>query len=95
MTRIFLTYVLPLLLPSAIYITWVWYARRQHDHESDDPIPGLRRGPLFWNILAGLALMMAGLVAIALTSGVAPDSGEYQSPKLKDGKIVPPYFKKN
>jgi hypothetical protein len=39
--------------------------------------------------------MSAGLVTIALTSGDPPDSGVYQSPRMEDGKIVPPSYKKN
>ncbi len=95
MTRIFFTYVLPLVLPAAIYIIWVWRARRNHDHDSDDALPELRKGPLFWSLVAGFVLMSVGLVSIALTSGDPPDSGVYQSPRLEDGKIVPPSYKKN
>ncbi len=95
MIRLLLTYVLPLVLPTAIYVTWVWYARRHHDEDSDDDLPGLKKGPLFWSLLAGLALTAAGLVTIALTSGVPPDSGTYVAPRLEDGRIMPPHFKKN
>lgn len=95
MTRIFFTYVLPLLLPTAIYMVWVWRARRNHDADSGDALPGLRKGPLFWSLIAGFVLMAAGLIFIALTSGDPPDSGVYQSPRLEDGKIVPPSYKKN
>lgn len=94
MMRIFFTYVLPLLLPTAIYMFWVWRARKNHDHESGDAIPELRRGPLFWCLITGFLLMMAGLVTIALTSGDPPDSGVYQSPRLEGGKVVPPSYKK-
>ncbi len=93
--RIFFTYALPLILPTAIYMLWVWRARQKHDHDSDDALPELRRGPLFWSLVAGFVLMAAGLVSIALTSGDPPDSGVYQSPRLEDGKVVPPSYKKN
>jgi len=94
MVRIFFTYVFPLLLPTALYMTWVWYARRTHDDDSGVDLPGLRRGPLFWSLVTGFVLMMAGLTVIALTSGDPPDSGTYQSPRLEDGKVVPPSYKK-
>jgi len=95
MTRIFFTFVLPLILPTAIYLIWVWRARRNHDHDGSDALPELRKGPLFWSLLAGFIFMSAGLVTIALTSGDPPDSGVYQSPRMEDGKIVPPSYKKN
>ena len=95
MFRIFFTYVFPLLLPTMVYIAWVWYARRGHDADSGADLPELRRGPLFWSLVTGFVLMMAGLTVIALTSGDPPDSGIYQSPRLEDGKIVPPGYKKD
>ena len=99
--RIFLTYVLPLVLPTLVYIAWVGYARKKHaargggDGDGEDELPGLRRGPLFWSLVTGFVLMLGGLASIALMTGVPPDSGEYQSPRLQDGKVVPPHFKKN
>jgi hypothetical protein len=95
MTRIFLTYILPLVLPSLIYVLWIWNARRTHDPDSEDDLPGLRRGPLFWSLVSGFLLMIAGLITIALLSGDPPDSGTYQSPRLEDGKILPPSYKRN
>ncbi len=95
MVRIFFTYVFPLLAPTLAYMAWVWIARRKHDHDSDDEPPALRRGPLFWSLITGFVLMLAGLTVIALTSGDPPDAGTYQSPRLEDGKIVPPSYKKD
>ena len=95
MTRIFLTYILPLVLPSLIYVLWIWNARRTHDPDSEDALPGLRRGPLFWSLVSGFLLMITGLITIALMSGDPPDSGTYQSPRLEDGKILPPSYKRN
>jgi len=95
MIRIFFTYVLPLALPTLIYVLWVWNARRKHDHDGEDDLPGLRRGPLFWCLSSGIGMMIAGLITIALMSGDPPDSGTYQSPRFEDGKILPPSYKKN
>ncbi len=92
MTRILLTYLLPFVLPTAIYVAWVWYGRMKH--EGDGELPGLRQGPFFWCLLGGFALMAGGLITIAIVSGDPPDSGAYQSPRLEGGKIVPPHFKK-
>ena len=93
--RIFLTYVLPLVLPTLVYVAWVGYARKKHVGAGNGDLPGLRLRPLFWSLVTGFVLLLGGLATIALMSGAPPDSGEYQSPRLQDGKIVPPYFKKN
>jgi len=82
-----------LVLPTLVYVAWVGNARKQHDGDGD--LPELRRGPLFWSLATGFVLMLGGLATLALMTGAPPDSGEYQSPRLQDGKIVPPYFKKD
>ena len=43
MIRMFFTYMLPLALPTLIYVLWVWNARRKHDPDGEDTLPGLRR----------------------------------------------------
>jgi len=92
MTRILLTYVLPLLLPTAAYAAWIWYARKKHLGDGDPP--AIRKGPLFWCLLAGFVLMAAGLVAVAIGTGHPPDAGVYRAPRIEDGKVVPPHFEK-
>ncbi len=96
MIRLFFTYVLPLLLPTLVYVAWVGVARRKHKGKGGDDVdlPGLRRGPLFWCLLAGFMMMSGGLISLALMSGDPPDSGQYQSPRLEDGKVVPPRYQK-
>lgn len=93
MSKILLHYVLPLLVPTAAYVAWIWYERKKHLGEGDPP--GLRKGSLFWCLLAGFVLMLGGLATLALVAGDPPDSGEYISPRLEGGKIVPPRFKKD
>ena len=93
--RILLTYVLPLVLPTLVYVAWVGYARKKHVGAGDGDLPGLRLRPLFWSLVTGFVLLLGGLATIALMSGAPPDSGEYQSPRLQNGKIMPPHFKKN
>jgi hypothetical protein len=91
MSRILLTYLLPLVLPTAIYVAWVWYARATH--QGDGELPGLRKGPMFWCLLAGFALMVAGLVTVAMLTG-APPGSTYEPPRYEGGKVVPPGYKK-
>jgi hypothetical protein len=92
MSRILLQYLLPLLGPLTLYLLYIAFARRRAAKAGDD-IPAIERGHVFWSIIAGFALMMAGLGFLALTSGEAPGSGQYQAPRLEDGRVVPPQFK--
>ena len=73
MTRILLIYLLPFVLPTAIYVAWVWYGRIKN--KDDGELPGLRTGPFFWCLLGGFALMTGGLFTIAMVSGDPPASG--------------------
>ena len=97
MIRIFFTYILPLALPTLIYVLWVWNLRRKHKYSSDNENepPGLRRGHLFWSLASGILMMIFALITIALVTGDPPNSGSYQSPRLKDGKIIAPKYNKN
>jgi len=85
MTRV-LIYGALLLLPTALYVAWVMWARSRTKN-GEEP-PRLGGGPWFWLILAGFALMVAGLSYMAVTSGHKP-GGTYYPPRYEDGRIVP------
>ncbi len=86
MIRIFLLYILPILLPSLMYFCWVAFVSKKK--EGPDKQALVREGPWFRLIFAGLGLMIIGLVITAVTGGMSPE-GEYQAPYNKDGEIVP------
>lgn len=90
MTRILLQYVLPLLLPTVVYLVWWWATSRRQTATGDGTRrpASLTQGPWFWLALAGVALMSAGLIHTALTTGEAP-GGRYVAPHLEDGRVVP------
>jgi hypothetical protein len=92
MTRVLLQYLLPLLGPLALYLLYMAFARTRAAKAGDE-IPAIERGHVFWSIVAGFFLMMAGLAYIAVSSGEDPGSGQYQAPRLEDGRVVPPKFK--
>ncbi len=87
MVRILLTYVVPLLLPSAIYFVWGWYRTRyvaQHGGEA----PQLERGPWALLFFIGAVLTLASFAATALMQG--SDAGSvYTPPHLENGKLIP------
>ncbi|MDH5747683.1 MAG: hypothetical protein OEY85_00070 [Rhodospirillales bacterium] len=97
MIRMLLTYVLPIILPAAIYILWVKAAQKRKAQaggggEEDEHGPSINKGPLFWLILLGVVLAASGLVYMALTGKQDP-GGTYQSPRYEGGKIIPGHIK--
>ncbi|MEQ9559405.1 MAG: DUF6111 family protein [Rhodospirillales bacterium] len=91
MIRLLLNYVIPLVLPTAAYIAWVWYYRKRAEALGGAP-PEITRGGLFWCLVTGLALMIVSLLVLAAVTGADPGEGGYQSPRLEDGRIIPPKF---
>jgi hypothetical protein len=86
MIRVLLQYLLPLLLPMALYLLWTWFTRKRQ--AAGAPAYRLQDGPWFWLILAGVALASAGLVYVALNTGSKP-GGTYIPPRWEDGRISP------
>jgi hypothetical protein len=84
MIRILLTIVLPLLLPTALYLVWLVAARRV-----EFAAPGPWRAlPWPWLLAVGLALAAVVLFVVGTRIGGSPQ-GVYVPPKYIDGKVVP------
>ena len=92
MSRLLLNYLLPLALPLAVYLTYIWWRRRHADKHNGNP-PVIEQNHVFVSIFIGFILMIGSLTWVAVISGQPPGEGEYQSPRYKDGKIIPPSFK--
>jgi Family of unknown function (DUF6111) len=86
MSRAFLTIVLPLLLPTALYLLWAFTMRRAQAGEIGDV---LRELPWLWLGAAGVVLLVGVLTLVALRFGQSADSAHYVPPHTVDGKIVP------
>jgi hypothetical protein len=80
MARIVLFYILPFLLPFIGFFTYRFLVTRGQ--------PLLQNTPWFVLSTAGLALVIASLVTLALTGGW-DRSGDYVPPRVEDGRIVP------
>ena len=87
MTRILLTYIVPLLLPAALYILYVIAARRIMAGQSETAAQ-LRRVPWLWLAAAGVVLMGISLAIYSLTTG-GESHRAYVPPRVEDGKVVP------
>ena len=88
MSRILLQYLLPLILPTAIWLIW-FVAVGRNRPAADGSLSKLQHGPWFWLILAGLALLGGNLVYTALNRGYDP-SGTYVPPHWEGGRRVVP-----
>ncbi len=90
--RLFLTKILPLLLPVAIYLAWHFHARRKA-LASGITAPSVRDAPWTWIVAAGLTVMILALVGLGLFTGDEP-GGVYVPPYMEDGKIVPGHIER-
>ncbi len=87
MSRIFISYIIPFLLPAATYAAWVWYRTRYADEHGGE-VPKLEQGP--WPLLLFLGAVFAFVVlgSTALIRGGSPDE-TYVPPHLENGNMVP------
>jgi hypothetical protein len=82
--RQFLEILLPLILPTLIYVAYVALARARG-------ATGQPEVPWFWLAAAGGFLVIVTFVAVALLGG-APPTDRYQAPRMENGKIMPGQF---
>lgn len=84
MLRVFLTVLLPLLAPFAIYFAWVWLSKRK-SAASGDPWDD---APWIWLAGASVALAFVAMTYFYVTGGHDPET-KLAPPALVDGKVVP------
>jgi hypothetical protein len=85
MLRVLLTVVLPLVLPTVIYVAWLAYVARSANRE---PVR-LATLPLVWLTLAGVVLLAVVLITVNVHFG-EPAAGQYVPPRYEDGRLIPP-----
>src|ERR1051326_1713109 len=83
MLRVLLTIVLPLLLPTALYLAWI---RTMQGAERD--ATRWRALPWVWLVGAGTLLLIVVLVIVNWPFGRS-ESGIYVPPRWENGRIVP------
>ena len=84
MLRVFLTIVLPLLVPTAIYLLWMGIVGTMQEGSTIS----WAALPWIWLAGAGVALLVIVLLVVTVHFG-APQEGVYVPPRLEDGQIVP------
>ncbi len=105
MTRIILSYFLPLILPSVLYFAWTIWVRKQvianraqatgnpnapADHTEVADFDITT--PWFRLILAGVVLMAVSLMLSVFIGGKNPPGSVYQAPRMEGDKIIPGQF---
>ena len=84
MLRVFLTVVLPLLLPTALYLVWVGTFGAEHGGNA------VRWTAVPWIWLAGAGVVLLALVLFVVTVHFgSPQEGVYVPPRWEGGRIVP------
>ena len=83
MLRVVFTIMLPLVLPTALYLLWTGLVQR----------PGEGRRTLPWPWLAGAGALLLVVVLFVVTdrSGTSR-SGVYVPPRAENGRIIPGHF---
>ncbi|MFM2130488.1 MAG: hypothetical protein RL477_2034 [Pseudomonadota bacterium] len=90
MFRIFFTFVLPLIAPTAIYLIWhAIQVRRVAAGTREDPTPSFAEMPWFMLAGAGVSLLVVMLMAIALLDEGARPGTRYTPPHMENGRLVP------
>jgi hypothetical protein len=87
MLRKLLTVVLPLMLPTLIYMTYMMVGRRKAAASGAAPVRWWDGAPWTWLITGGVLLAAVVLVTVALTGGF-DTSGAYHPAHLIDGKVI-------
>ncbi len=88
MARILFQYILPIVLPTAVYFAWLAAERRRIARAGAGDAPHWHDAPWLW--LAAIGVVLAVLIAIASALfGGADISGRYVPPRVEDGRIVP------
>jgi hypothetical protein len=87
--RVFLTVVLPLLAPLALYVAYVLLVERRRARAAEDGPPPAWWVAAPWPLLvaAGVGCAAAVAVTLALTGGQEPGDA-YRPARMEDGRVV-------
>ena len=87
MLRKLLTVVLPLMLPTLIYMAYMMIERRKAAASGGGSVSWWVGAPWVWLISGGVLLAAISLVTVALTGGF-DTSGTYHPARLIDGRVI-------
>jgi hypothetical protein len=85
MLRVFVEILLPLVLPTALYLGWIWVVRWAGGSDAAFGWAGL---PWLWLAAAGIVLL-AGFLSVVNVGFGTVQQGIYVPPRWVHGHIVP------
>jgi hypothetical protein len=85
MTRFLFSVLVPLLLPTVLWLAWLFVVRRAGAR-------GARWADMPWGWLAGSGVLLAGAVLYVLSVHYGEKGGRYVPSQYIDGKLVPGRF---
>ncbi|HEX9791268.1 MAG TPA: hypothetical protein VGA60_11440 [Kiloniellales bacterium] len=91
MLRALLLVILPIALPTLLYLVYLKFLKRPAAASGAEPTEAeerARQRALFWVVLATAVMAVAAFASLRLSGGVAPGV-KLEAPRLIDGKIVP------
>jgi|SRR5579863_1415693 len=92
MLRVFFTIVVPLVLPTALYLVWLRVVQWSPRGASQELPQGgtLRSAVLPWLCLAAAGVLLLALVLVVVTVHFGTSQpGTYVPPRWENGRIVP------
>ena len=96
MFRVISTIVLPLVLPTALYLVWIRFANRApwrsppNSPSGSPPGEAVRWAALPWLWLAAAGVLLLAVVLFVVTVGFGTSQpGTYVPPRWEDGRVVP------
>jgi hypothetical protein len=88
MIRILLEVIVPLILPTALYLAWLAHARARA-RRLGQPEPEFGAAPWVWLIGCGVVFAGAVVAGLALMGGMPPQ-GRYVPPQTgPGGQVIP------
>lgn len=91
MLRALLLVILPIALPTLLYMWYLKFIKRPATDSGAEPTEAeerARQRALLWVVLATAVMAAAAFASLRLSGGVAPGV-KLEAPRLIDGKIVP------
>ncbi|MCA1299310.1 DUF6111 family protein [Stappia indica] len=85
MLRVILTQLLLFLLPFLGFAIWLAINKKAQTSKN------WREGPMVWLVIAGIGLVIAGLVGLATIEGL-PEGQVYKPAELRDGVLIPGHY---
>ncbi len=83
---LFLLRFWPVLLPIITYFLWMFFVRSKA-RKASEPVPHFREGPVFWTLIATLAIAVLMFVILGFLNEEI--KGVYVPSHVENGKVIP------